>query len=234
MSDQTIQVVVNGQPVVVAAGSVRDVILRAIIEANQIGRPVEQWELRTPEGDVIPHDTPTDWMLSAGKRLFLNLGLPPGMDWQARALAAEAKLACHIEASPRCASCGVNTATCFGAYEDPEAQPGFACDDCCGHGNEDGWCVPIAEIPAKWAQVAALSEKYEQELSAKLHALAEAILPKAKRKGEWDTPQLALLAEAHRQDSELMDEHDHDDLDVDAARRQRLKKRYEKSSNWAK
>jgi hypothetical protein len=33
-------------------------------------------------------------------------------------------------------------ATCVGAYED-ERNIGFGCDTCCGHGNEDGWCVPL-------------------------------------------------------------------------------------------
>ncbi len=38
--------------------------------------------------------------------------------------------------------------TCFGCYEGMgETLP--ACDDCCGHGNEDGWCRPIAEV-FKW------------------------------------------------------------------------------------
>lgn len=40
-----------------------------------------------------------------------------------------------------CAVCGA-PATCVGAYEgatDPEP----ACDGCCGHGNEDGWCEPL-------------------------------------------------------------------------------------------
>ena len=45
--------------------------------------------------------------------------------------------------APRlCAVCGA-PATCVGAYEgatDPEP----ACDGCCGHGNEDGWCEPLA------------------------------------------------------------------------------------------
>ena len=45
--------------------------------------------------------------------------------------------------TPVCHICG-KPATCIGAYEGgTEAQS--ACDDCCGHGNEDGWCVPIAE-----------------------------------------------------------------------------------------
>lgn len=47
--------------------------------------------------------------------------------------------ACHL-----CANCG-EPAACFGQYEDmPE---GFACDDCCGHGNEDGHCEPV-DVPS--------------------------------------------------------------------------------------
>lgn len=44
-----------------------------------------------------------------------------------------------------CSCCGVNYATCIGAYETPTpVLP--ACDDCCGHGNEDGRCESIAEL----------------------------------------------------------------------------------------
>lgn len=45
-----------------------------------------------------------------------------------------------------CDSCERKPASCFGVYEvEPDAAPSFCCDDCCGHGNEDGWCKPIAE-----------------------------------------------------------------------------------------
>jgi len=40
-----------------------------------------------------------------------------------------------------CYTCGL-PAVCFGSYED-ELHPVFACDDCCGHGNEDGRCEPV-------------------------------------------------------------------------------------------
>jgi hypothetical protein len=41
-----------------------------------------------------------------------------------------------------CEWCG-KPATCVGRYEDmTEAKP--ACDGCCGHGCEDGYCEPIA------------------------------------------------------------------------------------------
>lgn len=41
---------------------------------------------------------------------------------------------------PRCA-CG-KPATCIGKYEAMEAEVP-ACDDCCGHGCEDGQCRPL-------------------------------------------------------------------------------------------
>jgi hypothetical protein len=41
-------------------------------------------------------------------------------------------LVCHI--------CG-KTATCHGTYQ---GTTGYSCDDCCGHGCEDGHCEPIA------------------------------------------------------------------------------------------
>lgn len=37
-------------------------------------------------------------------------------------------------------------ATCYGTYE---GSTGFACNDCCGHGREDGWCDPVAEYIEK-------------------------------------------------------------------------------------
>lgn len=40
----------------------------------------------------------------------------------------------------RCEDCG-RPATCIGRYEMRSVQ--LACDECCGHGCEDGLCVPI-------------------------------------------------------------------------------------------
>jgi hypothetical protein len=40
-----------------------------------------------------------------------------------------------------CATCG-EPATCFGAYEDGLC-PAFSCDECCGHGCEDGYCEQL-------------------------------------------------------------------------------------------
>lgn len=41
-----------------------------------------------------------------------------------------------------CATCGRRSATCMGRYEDMEKEEP-ACDECCGHGNEDGACHEI-------------------------------------------------------------------------------------------
>ena len=40
-----------------------------------------------------------------------------------------------------CYACGA-PATCIGRYE-AQAADQHACDTCCGHGNEDGHCVPV-------------------------------------------------------------------------------------------
>ena len=46
---------------------------------------------------------------------------------------------------PKCAICG-KPASCLGKYETDDNPWQYACDTCCGHGNEDGRCVPLAEI----------------------------------------------------------------------------------------
>lgn len=43
---------------------------------------------------------------------------------------------------PTCHTCG-QPATCFGTYE---GITGFGCDDCCGHGCEDGHCEPLRRV----------------------------------------------------------------------------------------
>ena len=54
---------------------------------------------------------------------------------------------CHARPSqaPICSHCKRAPATCLGQYDNmPDEQ--HACDACCGHGNEDGWCNPIAKV----------------------------------------------------------------------------------------
>lgn len=43
---------------------------------------------------------------------------------------------------PNCEECG-KPATCLGAYEGDKEQT-YSCDDCCGHGCEDGKCAQLA------------------------------------------------------------------------------------------
>lgn len=45
-----------------------------------------------------------------------------------------------------CAICG-KPATCVGVYDPAheDQDPAPACDSCCGHGNETGWCTPIED-----------------------------------------------------------------------------------------
>ena len=45
---------------------------------------------------------------------------------------------CHICAKP---------ATCLGAYEGQTKQR-YGCDNCCGHGCEDGKCERLPDVPA--------------------------------------------------------------------------------------
>lgn len=48
-----------------------------------------------------------------------------------------------VKTTPLCDFCG-KPATCKGAYENAE-EDSYACDDCCGHGCEDGHCRPLDE-----------------------------------------------------------------------------------------
>lgn len=44
----------------------------------------------------------------------------------------------------KCVNCG-KPATCIGRYEDA-TKYSPACDECCGHGNEDGHCIQISDF----------------------------------------------------------------------------------------
>ncbi len=46
-----------------------------------------------------------------------------------------------------CEFCG-NLAMCLGRYETCEGPESYACDDCCGHGNEDGHCERLEDLHA--------------------------------------------------------------------------------------
>lgn len=49
---------------------------------------------------------------------------------------------------PTCEHCNEKRpAACLGTYEGGPVA--YACDTCCGHACEDGWCVPLADVPRK-------------------------------------------------------------------------------------
>lgn len=47
------------------------------------------------------------------------------------------------ERLPTCQHCNEAKATCVGMY-DNMTELAFACDECCGHGCEDGKCYELA------------------------------------------------------------------------------------------
>lgn len=47
-------------------------------------------------------------------------------------------------ATLKCSHCKVNPAACVGRYENAKRET-LACSECCGHGNEDGYCQPLSE-----------------------------------------------------------------------------------------
>jgi hypothetical protein len=73
----------------------------------------------------------------------------------------EAALATQVPAPTALCDCG-KPAVCFGAYEG-NWQPSFSCADCCGHGNEDGWCKPVEELRAALSAVAPVPAPTEAE-----------------------------------------------------------------------
>jgi hypothetical protein len=76
----------------------------------------------------------------------LSIAYQPGrVDELTTALqSARARLERLREGWPTCAHCGEQAAVCLGNYD--EDGYSFACDECCGHGNEDGHCERIADI----------------------------------------------------------------------------------------
>lgn len=68
-----------------------------------------------------------------------------GVDWAwANPAPQEPPTPGKMASAVLCAHCEERAAVCVGAYEGhmPVAP---ACDVCCGHGNEDGWCVHLSD-----------------------------------------------------------------------------------------
>lgn len=61
----------------------------------------------------------------------------------------------------KCDHCRECDAVCVGRYEDPENPLEFACHGCCGHGNEDGFCVMLAADEQAMVEIDELTEKVE-------------------------------------------------------------------------
>lgn len=96
------------------------------------------WRATRPK-EGSPHHAVVD---SEGHLVALCFGEDRGHD--------EAVAICQLAnraGDPICANCG-EEATCFGSYE-TELTPAYACDECCGHGNEDGSCGRIADDKAE-------------------------------------------------------------------------------------
>jgi hypothetical protein len=85
----------------------------------------------------------------------------------------------------KCANCP-KPAACVGTYEDSEGPLAFACDDCCGHGNEDGFCYRLADAPdsPNRALAAPVSAPVVPPPTQKaLHAVATALLESSTGRG---------------------------------------------------
>lgn len=77
------------------------------------------------------------------------------------------------ETYPLCAVCS-KVAACAGRYEDDENPIAFACHDCCGHGNEDGWCIRLEDIDGWMETVDRSASKLREERDEAVRLLAKA------------------------------------------------------------
>lgn len=87
-----------------------------------------------------------------------------------RMLEAERAKVAQLREAARCHTCG-KQATCVGVYEGREPAE-FGCDDCCGHGNEDGWREHFAD-DAALAETAPDAPPVASELDAAHARIAE-------------------------------------------------------------
>jgi hypothetical protein len=45
-----------------------------------------------------------------------------------------------------CDHCGERPAVCIGKYDEASGIEELACNECCGHGNEDGYCYGLSAL----------------------------------------------------------------------------------------
>lgn len=74
-----------------------------------------------------------------------------------------AELAAVRDSHPRCADCG-EPAACMGCYEMADAWD-YACNECCGHGCEDGECFALSDLPARYGALLTRLEALEEAAS---------------------------------------------------------------------
>lgn len=66
-----------------------------------------------------------------------------------------------VDTTPKCSICG-KPASCMGQYDGTPWS--YACNECCGHGCEDGQCYEIDKIPERFAFELDQCKEAEEEL----------------------------------------------------------------------
>lgn len=122
----------------------------AVESLLRLGRETK-WTDETPEADLEALRFARDIILTHNARV--------------------AETAALRASHPQCANCG-NPAACLGSYESNDAWA-YACGDCCAHGNEDGCCFPLAEVPARYQALVAREAAEEEELATSLARMQE-------------------------------------------------------------
>jgi hypothetical protein len=115
-------------------------------------RAVGRRRLEVHECAVV-QDFPADWPFT-GPRKSDRYALVGNAVPRRLAAAVAGPIVAHLRATVGvryrpageavCLVCGA-PATCFGQYEG-RGPVRYACDECCGHGNEDGWCEQLQEV----------------------------------------------------------------------------------------
>ncbi len=92
-----------------------------------------------------------------------------------------------------CDHCGERPSVCVGRYEGHGAvRP--ACDQCCGHGNEDGWCVALADHKV----VVDVLERSRQHEEAANETVARALAELADLDGESNETTRMIIVQRTR------------------------------------
>lgn len=97
-----------------------------------------------------------------------------------------------MDANQKCETPGCGRdAACFGAYEGVTEKT-YACDGCCGHGNEDGRCEPVDAIR-------------ERETQAEIVSLREQVRMLTAERDEWKAKHASQVEWAQACENERVD-----------------------------